>query len=250
MPKKTKAAAVYSPQPSRVVAVISDLHFDEHDGPTWRAFRRWHEMVRPHTTIVLGDFVDFSMLSKYAPERDAKLFAIPQIQAFNKEANELRDECERFVVVSGNHDERWEKFVGGVIPSALRGAIGLSLEEQCYAQGLRRDIEWYSESTEFSAVRVGQYWLQHGHHQSGRFGGGIHIAANSIAKARGHSVLRGHHHRAGVFYYTAMGGTSVGVANRRRSPTASPRRFAYAAASNTASGSFSSSSASPLSTIH
>ncbi len=211
--KSNAALAEYSPEPSRICAVVSDIHFDEHDVPTWNCFRRWHEMVRPHTTVMLGDVVDLSMMSKYAPGRDDKLFAIPQIQVFVAEANALRDECERLVVLEGNHDERWDKVVGGMVPSALRGAIGLSLHEQCVAQGLREDIEWHHESTEYSSVQIAQFHLRHGHKQAGRFGGGIHLAANSIAKSRGRSILHGHHHRAGIAYFTAFDGTSTGVSN-------------------------------------
>ena len=59
MSKKKTAGSIKSD----VVAIISDIHFDLHHEPTWKAFRKWHADTKPAKTIVLGDFVDLGMMS-------------------------------------------------------------------------------------------------------------------------------------------------------------------------------------------
>lgn len=208
-PRRTRHKSVGS----RLVAVISDIHFDLHHVPTWHAFRQWHAEVRPWKTVVLGDFVDLGMMSHYAQEKGAKLHAIPQIKAFVKEANELRKECGDLVVVEGNHDERWSKFVGNLNAAALEGALGMSLREQCLLQGLDKRVEWFRETEKLYGLKVGQFWLRHGHNQGGRFGGGKHLAANRIMKNLGESEIIGHHHRVQMFCQTARGKTAVALVN-------------------------------------
>lgn len=198
---------------SKLVAVVSDIHFDLHDQPTWTAFRRWHTDVKPWMTVILGDFVDLGMMSSYVQEPGAKLQAIPQIKCFVQEVNALRPECTRLVVSEGNHDERWAKFVGGINPQVLEGALGMSLKEQCQLQGMADGVEWLKEAADERPFKVGQYWLRHGHNQAGRFGGGRHLAANRITKNLGESEIIGHHHRAQLFAQTAFGRTAVAIAN-------------------------------------
>jgi len=77
---------------SQLVAIVSDIHFDLHDVPTWHAFRKWHKDVKPDKTVFLGDFIDLGMMSRYSQGKDDPLFAIPQIKAFIKEIKrELTD---------------------------------------------------------------------------------------------------------------------------------------------------------------
>lgn len=195
------------------VAIVSDIHFDLHHVPTWNAFRKWHSDVNPDKTVILGDFVDLGMMSRYTQGKDDPLYAIPQIKAFVQEANDLIKECGELIILEGNHDERWSKFLGGAAPYALKDALGLTLEDQCYAQGLSNNVSWLREDTEVRGVKCGPFVLRHGHNQSGRFGGGKHLAANRIAKSLGQSEVFGHHHRAQLYCQTAHGKTAIGIAN-------------------------------------
>lgn len=196
-----------------VVAIVSDIHFDLQHEATWRAFRKWHADVKPSKTIILGDFVDLGMMSKYVQEATAPIHAIPQIKMFVHEANALAKEAKEVVVVEGNHDERWARVVFGAAPIALSGAIGLTLQEQCRFQGLAKSVKWYREDTITRGVQCGPFILRHGHNQQGRFGGGKHLAANRLNRTMGMSEVFGHHHKAQVFCQTAMGRTAVAVSN-------------------------------------
>lgn len=202
-----------SDQRSRIVAVVSDIHFDQHDVAAWRAFRLWHAQVRPSATIVLGDFVDFGMLSRYAQGPDAPVHAVEQIKMFVREANALAEECGRLIVVEGNHDERWTKMVFGLAPSALRGARGLDLKSQCLQHGLDKRVDWRVEANGAKPVRVGQFVLRHGHKQAGSWTMSKHIAANRIAKSLGTSEIVGHHHVAQLACATAHDRTVIVLTN-------------------------------------
>lgn len=197
---------------SRLVAIVSDIHFDVEDPASWRAFRLWHADVRPAMTVILGDFLDFGMLSRYAQEADAPVRAIPQIARFVREANALVREAGRVLVIEGNHDERWRKCLAQHA-TALAGALGFSLHEQCLAHGLDVRVEWSREDAQVRGVAVGPFVLRHGHNQSGRFGAPRHLAANRITKSLGQSEVFGHHHKAQLFCQTAHGRTAIAIAN-------------------------------------
>jgi len=199
---------------SQVVAIVNDVHFDQHDGPTWRAFRQWHKDVRPHKTIFLGDFLDLGMVSRYAVGKNDPLYAIDQIKCFVAEANALKKECNELVVIEGNHDERWDKYVMGNTAFALKNAVGLSLKDQCFAQGLEKKTTWVREDIQVRGIQCGPFTLRHGHNQARGFGGGgKHLAANRIMKTLGQSEVFGHHHRAQLYCQTAHGKTAIAIAN-------------------------------------
>lgn len=198
---------------SLTVAIVSDIHFDLHDVPTWRAFRKWHTDNKPDKTVILGDFIDLGMMSRWTQGKHDPLFAIPQIKAFVKEANALAQETGELIILEGNHDERWDRYIGGEKSFVLQDALGLSLQDQCHAQGLTDEVSWIRESIDVDGIDCGPFKLRHGHNQSGRFGGGRHLAATRIAKSLGQSEVFGHHHRAQLFCQTAHGKTAVGVSN-------------------------------------
>lgn len=197
---------------SKIHAICSDIHFDLHDPAAWAAFRAWHSDIHPHRTVILGDFLDFGMLSRYVQHPEDPVFAIPQIRMFVREANALALEAGQVWVLEGNHDERWDKILG-VNPQFLRGAKGLSLEDQCRAQGLSPHVIWRREDLKYRGVPVGPFNLRHGHKQSGRFGGPKHVAANRLQKTMGQSEVVGHHHRAQLMCQSAYGRTAISIAN-------------------------------------
>lgn len=211
--RKKKVSAISTK--AELVAIISDIHFDLHDEPTWTAFKKWFTDVKPDKLVVLGDFIDFGMLSHYTPGKNDPIYAIPQIQMFVKEMNELKklNPNGAIIVLEGNHDERWQKFLSGAAPYVLKDAIGLSLKDQCINQGLDAGVTWSREDVEVRGVKCGPFLLRHGHNQQGRFGGGKHLAANRLGRNMGQSEVFGHHHRAQMICQTALGRTAIAIAN-------------------------------------
>ncbi len=199
---------------SEVVAIVNDIHFDLHDPATWNAFKAWAKATKPAKVVVLGDFLDLGMISRYEIGQSDPLFAIPQIQCFVAEMEELSKYTKELVIIEGNHDERWAKYLAGSKPFALRGAIGLSLKEQCFAQGLTKKAKWMQEDMLVRGVQVGPFLLRHGHNQARGFGGGgKHLAANKIMKSMGENEVFGHHHKAQLFCQTSGGKTAIAIAN-------------------------------------
>lgn len=198
---------------SQIVSVVSDIHFDLHDVPTWRAYRKWHSRVRPARTIIGGDFLDLGMMSKFTPGAHDSRDPIAQIKCFVEEVNALVKEAGTVELIDGNHEERWAKYVLGAAPDVLKDAKGFSLREQCVAQGMSESVVWHQEGESFLGIQIGHITFRHGHKQSGRFGGAKHLCANRITKSLGVSEAFGHHHRAQMFWQTAHGRTVVAIAN-------------------------------------
>lgn len=192
--------------------MVSDIHFDLHHEGAWRAFRRWHAANRPAETVLNGDIVDLGMCSRYPQRPGDPLNAIEQIRVMVAEVNALADEAGRVVVVEGNHDERWSRLLEVFQATALEGAVGLTLREQCRAQGLRDDVVWLRESTRTRGHSLGPFLVRHGHRQGSRFSP-IHVAANRVTKGLGQCEIVGHHHRAQLFCRTAGARTAVVIAN-------------------------------------
>lgn len=161
--------------------------------PHWRAFRQWHADVRPDRTVIGGDFLDLEQLSTFPKDPRNGMSVIPEIREFVREANALAAECGELHIVEGNHESRWSRRMQE-LAAALFGAVGLTLKDQCFAQGLSRDVHWHLEDKHFRGIAEGQMLIRHGHNDAGRFGGGKHIASNLIEKTLGRSITVGHHH--------------------------------------------------------
>lgn len=209
--RKPSSSSAARPTRSKIVAVVSDIHFDLHHEPTWLAFRKWHARVKPWKTVVLGDFLDLGMMSKYLPESHQSRDPIAQIECFVGEMKLLAPNTQELIVVEGNHDERWGKYLAGAAPDILKRAKGLSLKDQCDAHGMPPCV-WSKEHAEFIGYRVGPFILRHGHKQASKFGGKL-IASSRAAIANGQSEVLGHHHKGQMFCLSSNGRTTVVVAN-------------------------------------
>ena len=196
-----------------LVVVISDIHVPHQHRPTWRAFRQWHTDHRPDLLVVLGDFFDLNEMKSFAPEVGERTSVLPGLAEGVAELNALASEAGRTVFVEGNHEHRWYRRVIEPIALQCGGLVGLNLGDQCKAQGLDPNIEWRAESRAWRGLEVGQFLLRHGHRQSGRFGGGIHVARNALIKSMGRSQIFGHHHVIQMACHGTPRGACVAIAN-------------------------------------
>lgn len=211
-----EAMPLRRPTRSKLVFVASDIHFNLHDPPTWRALTKCAARVRPDEIVLAGDVLDFGMLhDKFKPGVRDPVNAIEQIACAVAEVNPLVDMTRSGVVkiLAGNHEDRWGKYILGPTPYVLEGAKNLSLHDQLLAQGLDPRVQWVVEGRKAMGIKVGPFMIRHGHMQSGRFGGGEHLAANRLKKNNGQSELFGHHHRAQFMAYSAFGKTTTCIAN-------------------------------------
>ena len=191
---------------THLVCIFSDVHFDNEHPECWASFREWHAEHKPELSIANGDIVDLGMMSRYDQGPDDTVYAVHQIKEAVTELNSLSEECERLVYIPGNHGERWEKAIFGSKAQALKGAVGMTLKEQMYAQGLSKKIAWVAESANCPGLYVGKkaVLVRHGHRQAG--GWGIkNIASANLAKFPTVSTVVGHHHRAQMMAQTSLG---------------------------------------------
>ena len=184
---------------THLVAIVSDVHFDGHHEGAWNAFREWHAEHKPDRTIAVGDLIDLGMVSRYEQGADEPVFALDQIRMAVQELNSLNEECGKLQYVTGNHEERWEKALFGTKAQALRGALGLRLSDQYYAQGLDPSIK-FRPYVEIGGPEC-RTLIIHGHRQAGRYGV-RNVASSLLTRYPGHNTVVGHHHRAQVMYRT------------------------------------------------
>lgn len=197
---------------SRITFVANDIHFDLHHEAGWESFVQCVKLTEPDEIVINGDFLDLGMLSHYRQGEKDPVNAIAQVQCFVTEMKRIIGYTKRLVVIEGNHDERWSKIMHSVSAKALEGAIGLSLKEQCYAQGLPKEVIWITESNRSRGYQVGKFLIRHGHKQGSKYSP-QHVAAQRVNKSNGQSEIIGHCHRAQLFCRTAGGVTAVGIAS-------------------------------------
>lgn len=152
-------------------------------------------------------------MSSFSPDPSQSLQVIPEIREWVSVANSLKKECKRLVIVEGNHEHRFARKILEPVALQMPGAIGLTLREQCHAQGLYKSVEWHVESLSWRGLEIGQFLLRHGHKQSSRFGGGANVARAALQKSLGRSQIFGHYHQVQMVAHGTHSGTSVAVAN-------------------------------------
>lgn len=202
------------------VCIFSDVHFNNHHGTAWQAFRKWHHKHKPTLTVALGDIVDLGAISRYDQGMEDEAFVVPQIQMAVKELNSISTECGRLIMIPGNHEERWEKALFGSKAMHLKGTIGLSLREQFYSQGLNPSVDWVTENSECPGLFVAKnaVLIRHGHRSAGSWGV-KNVASTLLTQYPTISTVVGHHHRAQLGCRTVLGKTVFGIANPHLSGT-------------------------------
>lgn len=197
------------------VFIVSDIHFDvEHPG-AMRSVTEAIQHLRPALLIVDGDLVDLASLSeKYAMAKNVQVYAIEQVKKAVEWLNRVRISVGRIIILPGNHEDRWERLIMGKKAPMLKGAKGLTLEEQFYAQGLHEEIRWVSEDNDVPGVWIGRkcVLVRHGHRQARGYGT-IDIVGKMLREAPAINQVVGHHHRGQLRFQTVLGKTFFAIAN-------------------------------------
>lgn len=198
-----------------VAVVTSDDHFPHQHKPTWAAKKLWIRRRRPDVIFWLGDFLDLDPLSRFAKEAGNNIAVLPALVEWIAEVTELSNYCGRQCVLEGNHEARYGKILENYARE-LHGLVGLTLEEQCRAQGLPSNVEWGKANADKPlGYKFGDVSLVHGHEGASRFGGGKHLAHNILVGNHHESILVGHHHALQMFAMGTNSGRGVvfGIAN-------------------------------------
>jgi hypothetical protein len=194
------------------LAFLSDIHYDHHHPIAVALAKKVCADVKPDITAWVGDIADFEALSKYKLGKEAQLKAIDQIKMAVSEVNGcMRAWGGKHILMPGNHEDRWESIFGNYTPF-LRGAKGLSLEDQFRSQGLNPKVKWVSESVDCPGFLLPgpRLLLRHGHKQGNGYGV-KNVAAAELSRFPSYRTIVGHHHRAQMMFHTELGNDSWAV---------------------------------------
>lgn len=198
-----------SPRRPYIIGVLSDMHLSIIHKPTLSVCEEWCADVRPDELLINGDTFDFAALSSYPKGADILACAVEEVKLGVQTLNRLHRYTPKIRVVWGNHCKRWERTVIGPNAQALRGAVGLTLKEQCAFHGLDPRVEWTKETARTPGLWVTSSLVaRHGDLQAQHNANVLNIATSRLARNQGVSELVGHHHKAQLAYRTAWDRTS------------------------------------------
>lgn len=182
----------------------TDPHHPYEDPATWAVILRAIVDLDPDHLFVLGDVNDLACLASYDPISVQASLALECAATREKllEANGALEEADRRyregkpkkrtrIVLEGNHDWRFRKWLLGKCPEWLRDSVRTPEDQIGYA-----DLGWTYLDREEQPLRVGNLLLHHGIYF------GKHHAAKH-AEELGSNVY-GHTHRAQAFYVTTQ----------------------------------------------
>jgi len=182
------------------IFLYPDVHRPFHDKLAWNTALRAAQSWKPHTVVILGDFVDCYSISDY--DRDAR--RLHQLQDEIADANVGLDEIEslgakRVIFIAGNHEDRLSRHLLRHSP-ALLNSISIP-------QLLRIQERGWTYVPYRQHAKVGKLYVTHDVGFSGV------NAARSTGAAFGHSAAFGHTHLVSVFYWGSLTGERHVVAN-------------------------------------
>jgi hypothetical protein len=191
---------------SRLTVTIGDVHRNSEHVLFLRAFLSFVAHVRPHRVIWNGDLLESGGISRYKQSPDADVHVIDEVRSAVEMIEYCRKRSTESVVIWGNHDtQRWDEYILGANPTVLRGAKGLSLEDQFRAHGMHSDVKCIEQSATCAGFWINDTRVRHGHKQAGsRFGAGKQLAQKYLDEVWGSSITN-HHHRAGLAARTVTG---------------------------------------------
>lgn len=199
---------------SKLVAIVSDIHFPHHNKAAWAAFKKWVRINKPYRIIIDGDVIDAESVSRFSKDIHSDPYLVNEIKLCVSELNWLHKYCKNIDMMEGNHCARLFLKLKDTLGYAAKGLKGLTLEEQLYAHGLNPDIKYYKESVKFKGIMVGGVLIRHGDRQAGgRFGHGKHVAAARLEKSMGQDEVIGHTHRLQMFTKTGIDKTAFAISN-------------------------------------
>lgn len=169
------------------VLFVPDAHIPYHDHTAWHVMVAAARIFRPHVLVVLGDLLDFYMVSRHSKDPRRVMRLEDELLAA-KDALDALDAlgAQRKVFIAGNHEHRLEEYLRTRAPE-LFGVVScpelLGLE--------RRGWEYHAYRQH---THVGHMLVTHDLQQTG---------VTAIRHARTHAgcaVAIGHTHRMGMHY--------------------------------------------------
>lgn len=171
------------------ILFVPDTHVPYHDPKAWAVMMRAAKVLKPDVIVLMGDFADFYAVSAHDkdPRRANDLeYEVDAVKEKLKELLALK--APRFIYVSGNHEDRLDRYLMQKAPALFKSVRAEELFEL-----KARGIEWvpYKKS-----IKLGKLNLTH---DTGTAGKNAHRA--SAGSFMGSAII-GHTHRMS---YEAVG---------------------------------------------
>jgi len=186
------------------VVVIPDTQFPFIHAPSYNAVCSYIKDARPDGVVALGDWVDFTSISKFRnriPLR-SQLTLEEEEELLADTLSDVKNLCSRktwFQFIPGNHEDRYSRYL---LDNAKQCAHLNPLESIVLMTGWKYMGD-YSDGAGTWIGKKGGLWATHGEivrkHSA--------YSAKAHYEKYGHSVIVGHTHRLGAYYHTDRVGT-------------------------------------------
>lgn len=199
-----------------VVMFFSDPHDPRHHEGLRSAALDLVEDVKPDVVIFGGDLVDLPMFSRFEPEPDDTFRAADDIRSAVEFIRDVRRRSPRSieVVLGGNHEARFRKYLIGGRAREVEGLVGMTMEEQFRGQGLADHVRWVEEVEGVPGVVVGTGSLTVVYRHGDMVGsGGPNPAMRALGRQPTLRQVFGHFHRGNIATRVDFGGMTWAMSN-------------------------------------
>lgn len=168
--------------------ILADLHIPFHDEYAVQLALDFGEEAGVDTIVLLGDLVDFYMISPFRKLRSRKSVGeeVTEARQFLTNLRERFPDA-RIILKAGNHERRLQKFIMTNAPQ-IEDLVKNLLQDKLNLSAL--NIEYYEQP-----FRIGKLWHLHGDEKSGR-GGNPEYITNVMWKYIHDHFIVGHFHRS------------------------------------------------------
>lgn len=176
--------------------ILGDCHHPYMDKAAFRAFRQALRSADSPGVIILGDFLDCTPFSKYPKSLAERSSWKKEIAEANACLDVLCDEADPVHFVHGNHEDRLTSYITKNAPELEGGVPSVGDVLRFEDRGIE-DHGRYFELPKHNLI------LTHGtlvrKHSA--------FSAKAMQEKTGGSIIMGHTHRLGSFFYTDWSGT-------------------------------------------
>lgn len=192
----------YPLEGARVVLSLSDLHFPYHSNLAIDAAIDAGKKHSPDVVLINGDGLDFYGISRYErnPEHRSP---VSEIKAFVEFLRYIRQQFPkaRCVFKSGNHEERWDKYIWASAPVLweleqirLPGVLAYEYGKQTSGESFELSAYGWEHVGDQRPIMAGKLPICHGHELPKGLSSPVNPARGAFMRTL-HTILIGHLHR-------------------------------------------------------
>lgn len=177
------------PKEARKITNLSDVHVPYHSKSAIEAVIKRGKEYQPDTVLINGDFLDCHDKSRFNKDPGAKNF-VQELEVGRQILDILSNEIApvRFIYKQGNHEERYDHYMGARAPELL------DMDHFSFPEVFAFDIlgiEWVAEKR---IIMAGKLPIMHGHEFKESTFSPVNPARGYYMRSK-HSVMGAHNHQ-------------------------------------------------------